>query len=116
MSERWINQSRDLLKRMEAEATKNKDRLEVINSINLSIGAIERSIHGWVIWSENLHLMSRFSLEELEEMEEGLREQVRRFIEYDISITEKHQKKMPTQAPSPKRKPQTNSATQGLYV
>lgn len=116
MSERWINQSRDLLERMDTQAVKNTDRLEVINSINLAIGAIERSIQGWLSWSANLQLMSRFSLEELEEMEAGLRDQVRRFIEYDIAITEKHQQKMPTQVLTPKRKPQADSDSHGIYV
>ena len=71
MSERWVNESEMFLKGMkELSSKKDRDRLEIITSIVVTLNALERSIDGWKGWIGNLPLMSSFSIEELKgEME-----------------------------------------------
>ena len=71
MSERWINESEQLLKKMhELISKEKKDRLETINSIIFALNVLERSLRGWKRWVGNLTLMSNFSQKELEEIED----------------------------------------------
>ena len=116
MSEIWVTESKELLKRMEAlSAKEKKDRLEIINSILLGLTVLERSLGGWKYWIRNLSLMSHFSLEELAEIEETLEKHVRPFIEYDIESTEKWKDKFPEAEVSRGRRNRVEDA-QGLYV
>ncbi len=88
MSERWIQSSEeilDLIKRLvEAEG---KDRLELVRSISFVLGALNRSLLGWMQWVNNPDIMTRFSQEDLEKMNKKLSELVRFFIEYDLEVT-----------------------------
>lgn len=95
MTERWIEQSQELLKALEEFAEKKEDRLELVNSMIFALNIIDRSIHGWRSWIHNLQLMARFSEKELKEMKEGLFEKAVEFIRYDIQITERHKGKIP---------------------
>lgn len=96
LSERWIEESEQLLKRMSELSSKEKrDRLETINSILFILNILERSMEGWKLWVGNLSLMSQFTLEELEEIEASLKRQAQSFIEYDIEATKKWTDKFP---------------------
>ncbi len=116
LSERWVTESEELLRRMEALSSKEKrDRLEVINSILLSLNVLERSLGGWKFWVRNLSLMAHFSLEELAEIEETLEKHVKPFIEYDIAVTERWKDKFPrVKVPNPKRR--GDNETRGIYI
>lgn len=116
MSERWVTESEALLRRMDALSSKEKrDRLEVINSILLSLNVLERSLGGWRFWVRNLSLMAHFSLEELAEIERTLEKHVRPFIEYDIEATERWKDKFPRiKVPRPKRR--GGNETRGIYI
>lgn len=95
MAERWTDQSRELLKALGELASKKGDRFELVNSVIFALNAIDRSIHGWRSWIQNLLLMSKFSEDELREMKEGLIKEARGFIEYDVEVSLKHRDKMP---------------------
>jgi hypothetical protein len=69
--------------------------LEVINTLLLTLSALDRSGKGWRRWIQNLGFMSRFSVDELVEMEEELVKSVKPFIQFDIEVTKKHEAKMP---------------------
>jgi hypothetical protein len=116
MTEQWLGQSEDMLKRVEKLASeKDKDRLEIINSMIFALNVTNNSINGWRSWIQNLGFMSRFKEDELKEIEDGLLKLTRAFIEYDIEITKKHQDKLPRRRLSlSKRKKQRDS--RGMYV
>lgn len=96
MTERWISQNEEMLKALaELASKKGEDRLELVNAMIFALNAIDRSIHGWRSWIQNLQLMSKFSEDELVEMKKGLIEKAQEFIEYDTSVTEKHKEKIP---------------------
>jgi len=96
MSERWIEESEQLLRRMKELSSKEKrDRLEVVSSMLFTLDILERSLHGWRVWITNLSFMSQFTLEELVEMEMALEKQIHPFIEYDIEASKKWMDKFP---------------------
>ena len=96
MTERWIAQSEELLKTLEELASKKgEDRLELVNAMVFALNAIDRSIHGWRSWIQNLPLMSKFTEEELTKMKEGLIQKAQEFIRYDTTVTETHKEKIP---------------------
>jgi hypothetical protein len=96
LTERWISQSEHLLKAMERlSAKKGRDRLEIITSMLLALNALDRSVHGWRSWIGSLRLMSRFTEDELREMEESLVKIARDFVKIDIAVTQKHKDKIP---------------------
>ena len=115
MSERWIKESEQLLRRMrELSSKEKKDRLETINSISFALNILERSLRGWRFWVGNLSLMSKFTLEELAEIEEALHKQTQPFIEYDVEVTKRWMEKHP-QIPFPPRR-RREEETRGMYA
>lgn len=96
MSQKWIAESEQLLKMIEKlQGKADRDRLEVINTMLFTLSALDRSAKGWRRWIQNLGFMSRFSVDELAEMEQELVKCVQPFIQYDIDVTKKHEAKMP---------------------
>ena len=96
MSERWIKENQQILNRMEKLASEEgKDRLKVVNSILFSLNALERSIRGWKSWAGRINIMSRFDLDELQEIDEALRQQAKTIIEYDMKATDRWKDKFP---------------------
>ena len=116
MSDKWLAQSDQLLKSLRALQSKTgKDRLELIKSMFFILNTLERSVKGWRSWIHNLDFMSRFTEEELRELEEGLNMSAQAFIQYDMDITKKYQTKMPT-AKFKIRKGRNKVDTQGLIA
>jgi hypothetical protein len=96
MSERWVKVNQQILNRMEKLASEDdKDRLKVVNSILFSLNALERSIKGWKSWAQNMNIISRFDLDELQEIDEALRQQTTTIIEYDMEATDRWKDKFP---------------------
>lgn len=99
----------------EITAKQDRDRLELINSMLFSLHALNQSVHGWQKWIQNLNFMSKFSVDELQEMEAGLVSTVRTFIEYDLDVTKRHENKIPQiQHRAEEKKNEDNST--GIYV
>lgn len=117
MSDRWVRKSEILLKGMKAlSSKKEKDRLEIINSILFTLNNLERSIHGWKRWISNLSLMSNFSIEELKEVEEALWKQAETVIRYDIEATNKWSTKFPRiKIANRKARSKPKEVTRGIY-
>ena len=114
MSERWIKESEQMLKMMkELTSKKERDRLEVINSLRFSLTAIGRSVVGWRTWISNLSLMTRFSLEELKGIDDTLHKQAETIMQYDIEATKRVMDKFP-RIKMPRRR--TKEREQGIYV
>jgi hypothetical protein len=96
VSEQWITQSEQILKTMDHNLKKaEKDRLEAITAILYVLNAIDRSLHGWRRWVQNLRFMAQFSSEELHQMEQGLSQVACAFIENDIDVTKRFAEKIP---------------------
>jgi hypothetical protein len=96
LSEQWLQRTEKILNVLKENKDKtNKDRLETINSILYSLNALDRSIKGWRRWASNLTFMTRFSTDELRQMEVGLIDVVHNFIEFDADTTKRHQSKIP---------------------
>lgn len=96
MSERWVKESEQLLRKLnELTSKEKKDRLETISSIIFAINVLERSVRGWKRWVGNLSLMSQFTGEELAQIEEDLEKQIQVFVKYDIEVTKRWNNKFP---------------------
>ena len=88
LSEVWIKASEKLLwhiKRL--EEAKERDRLELVRSLRFILSALQRSLLGWMQWVNNPDIMTKFTKEDLEEMNKKLSEFTRSFIEYDVEAT-----------------------------
>ncbi len=116
MSERWVDESEQLLKRMKELSSKDqRDRLEIVNSILFDLDLLERSLHGWKLWVRNLFLMSQFTSTELEDIENSLEKQIQVFIEYDIEASKKWREKFPQPQLIPRRD-RDEEEGHGMYV
>jgi len=90
LSSGWIRSCEKILERIkDFEKMKEKDRLEYVRSIRFMLGALQRSLLGWMQWINNPDVMTRFTEEELREMSKKITEFTRAFIEYDLEITKK---------------------------
>jgi hypothetical protein len=90
LSSGWIQSCQRILERIkDLERAEDKDRLEYVRSIRFMLGALQRSILGWMQWINNPDIMTRFTQEELSEMNKKIAEFTRAFIEYDLEITKK---------------------------
>ena len=88
MAERWIQVSEKVLEELKRlEKTEKTDRLELVRSMRILLGVLERSLLGWKQWVNNPDMMSKFSQEDLEKMNKKLSEFTRSFIEYDLEAT-----------------------------
>jgi len=89
MSEGWLQECRQYLKMLdEIGAVKDQDRLDLVRSMRTSLSAINHSLWGWIQYVNNPDIMGKFTREELEEMNQTLRDFTRNFIEYDVKITQ----------------------------
>lgn len=89
MSERWVQTCERLLERMKRfSAKKDKDRLDLVQSIRFSLYALHQSLLGWMNWVNNPDIMSAFKEEELEEMNRRITELTESFIKYDVEVTQ----------------------------
>ena len=94
MSSGWVQSCRRILEKIkDLEKTEGKDRLEYVRSIRFMLSALQRSLLGWMQWVNNPDIMTRFTEEELSEMNKRIAEFTRAFIEYDLKITEKGEEK-----------------------
>ncbi len=75
------------------EKAKDKDRLELVRSTWFMLGALQRSLVGWLQWVKNPEIMVKFTQRELEEINSNISKFVRSFIEYDLKVTEQGAKK-----------------------
>ncbi|HIE18293.1 TPA: DUF2153 domain-containing protein [Candidatus Bathyarchaeota archaeon] len=94
MSSGWIQSCQRILEKIkELEKTEEKDRLEYVRSIRFMLGALQRSIIGWMQWINNPDVMTRFTKEELSEINKRIAEFTQGFIKYDMEITMKGEEK-----------------------
>ena len=115
MSDRWVEESEQLLKRIKALSVKEeRDRLEVVGSMLFTLDVMERSLHGWKQWISNLSLMSQYTLEELVEMQRSLEKQIQPLIEYDIEASKKWMEKFSRVQSVPRRMGEEEG--RGMYV
>jgi len=88
LSERYIQSLERLLDRIKSlEEVEGKDRLELVRSIRFILGALHRSLFGWMQWVSNPDIMINFTQEDLEKMNKNLSKLVWSFIEYDLEAT-----------------------------
>jgi len=94
LSERWIQSLEKMLDQMrKLEEAEDKDRLDHVRLIRFTLGALHRSLLGWMQWMNNPNLMTKFTKEELEEMDRKILEFTRSFIEYDLEATKEREEK-----------------------
>jgi hypothetical protein len=90
MSDSWIQTCEKILEQIKRfSEKKDKDRLDLVQSMRFCLYALHRSLLGWLNWVNNPDIMASFKLEELEEMNKKLTEYIQDFIKYDIYVTEK---------------------------
>ncbi|MCW4026287.1 MAG: DUF2153 domain-containing protein [Candidatus Bathyarchaeota archaeon] len=90
MSSRRVQSSKRILDRIrELGDIEEKDRLDDVRSIRFMLDALQRSLTGWMEWVNNASIMTKFTKEELEDMDEQLSRLSRSFIEYDLEVTGK---------------------------
>ena len=94
MSEGWIQTCQKLLEQIkEFSAKKDKDRLDLVQSMRFSLYALYRSLLGWMNWVNNPDIMATFNLKELQEMDVRIIEFVEGFLKYDVEVTKEGAKK-----------------------
>ena len=94
LSEVWIKTSEKILDHIKRlEEAKERDRLELVSSLRFVLSALQRSLLGWIQWVNNPDIMTRFTKEELEEVNKELSNFTRSFIEYDLEATKLGAKK-----------------------
>jgi hypothetical protein len=90
MSEGWVETCATILEQIQKMSEKkDKDRLDVVQSMRFSLYALHRSILGWLNWVNNPDIMVSFNHEELEAMNKKIVGFIEDFIKYDIEVTEK---------------------------
>lgn len=90
VSEGWVETSEKILDQMrKLVEKKDKDRLDMVQSLRFSLYALHRSILGWMNWVSNPDIMASFTQEELEKMNTKLKAFVEEFIKYDVEATQK---------------------------
>lgn len=88
MAEKWIQVSEKVLDQIKnLGKAEKKDRLELVRSMRILLGALERSLIGWKQWVNNPGIMVKFSQDDLENMNKRLSEFAHSFIEFDIEVT-----------------------------
>ena len=118
MSESWIQSSEKILDRIKAlEKIEGKDRLELVRSLGFMLGALHRSLLGWMQWANNPDIMTRFTQEDLEGINKNLSELVRSFIEYDIEATKLGAEKgLKTRKRAKRKRKEREERPEGFYV
>ena len=116
MSEEWIRVSERVVKQLkQLEETKGKDRLEMVRSLRFVLGVLQRSLVGWTQWVGNPDIMTMFSEADLGNMTKTLAEFTRKFIEYDLKMTNLGAEKG-LKAPKKFTKKKKKNATEQFYV
>ena len=117
MSEDWVQISKRLLEQIEKlSSKKEKDRLDLVQSMRFSLYALHRSLLGWMNWVNNPDIMAAFKKEELEEMNKEITEFTESFIKYDVAVTQKGAEKN-LEARKPSRElPERRSLEDIFYV
>lgn len=115
MSEEWIQTSEELLERMRTlSSKKDKDRLDLVQSMTFSLYALHRSLLGWMNWVNNPDILPSFNKEELNEMNKRITEFTESFIKYDIEAALKGtQKNLGTKKPT--REPVERRSLEGRF-
>jgi len=94
LSEKWIDASKKLLTELKRlEKTKERDRLDLVRSLRLTLYALQRSLMGWMELANNPDMLTRFTHEDLEEINKKLLHFSHSFIEYDLEATKLGTKK-----------------------
>jgi hypothetical protein len=94
LSEKWINASKRLRKELKClEETKEQDRLELVKSLCLTLYALQRSLMGWMELANNPDMLTRFTHEDLEDINKKLLQFSRSFLEYTLEATKLGTKK-----------------------
>jgi len=118
LSERWIQSSQRVLNHIKRlEKVEGKDRLELVRSLGFMLGALQRSLLGWMQWVNNPDIMTRFTQEDLKKMNKNLSKFVRTFIEYDLEATKLGDEKGLKARERPERKRKgSEERPEGFYV
>ena len=88
MSERWVKRCERILEQIKAlDTAKERDRLDLVHSMRLGLGALWGSLEGWMRWINSPRIMTQFTQEELKKMNSAIMDFAKSFIEYDIKMT-----------------------------
>jgi len=94
LNESWIQTSEKVLEQIRKfSEKKDKDRLDLVQSMRFTLFALNRSLLGWLSWVNNPDIMASFKLEDLEEMNRKLVAFIEEFIKYDMEATKQGAKK-----------------------
>ena len=70
-----------------------RDRLDLLNLMNLSLYAMARSLLGWYQRLEDPEALSVFNDEELRELAHRISNMAREFVKYDIKTSRRYSKR-----------------------
>jgi len=90
----WKAIHEETLKLIDDLASKRqRDRLDLLNLMNLSLYAMARSLIGWYQRLENPEVLSSLSDEELRELADKISRIAKEFVKYDIRTTKRYSKR-----------------------
>ena len=94
LSEKWIDASKKLLTELNRlEETEERDRLDLVRSLRLTLYALQRSLMGWMELANNPDVLTRFTHEDLGKINKKLLKFSHAFIDYDLEATKLGNKK-----------------------
>lgn len=117
MGETWVQTCERLLEQLRRlSERKDKDRLDIVQSMRFALYALHRSILGWVNWVNNPDIMASFNLQELEEMNKKITSFVEDFLKYDVEVTQIGAKKSMEAEKARRQKPARRTPEEAFYV
>ena len=93
LSSHWSRSSKEALKLIWEASKEPKDRLDLLNLMNLSLYAMARSLVGWYQRLDDPELLSALSDEELGELAQRVSSIAREFVKYDIKASRRYHKR-----------------------
>ena len=90
----WPYSSKEALKIIDNAASKRpRDRLDLLNLMNLSLYAMARSLLGWYRRLEDPEALSALNDEELRELAQRISNLAKEFVKYDIKTSRRYSKR-----------------------
>lgn len=94
MHNTWTQRSEKTLEDLkELRKQVDLDRLDLVKNMRFAFNALGQSLAGWMQWVNSPEIMSTFTRNELQDMNDRIMGMIEEFIMYDIKMTDEGVKK-----------------------
>jgi hypothetical protein len=120
LSKEWVTRVEHALKALnQLKTATRRDRLDVITDLFRIIDMLNRSVHGWQHWLQDMSFMASFTEDELTAIKTRLIDLTEGFLRYDLEASQQYPQSLrdqPTDEPTEDPGNSTNDDATGLYV